>query len=49
MLRVVDSINSKQVQFDEKGRIIDIPYYARVRIEKYWDGNIPTGEKHSIK
>jgi hypothetical protein len=40
-LRVPCSLNSKLVQFDG-GRIIDIPYDARVRIEKYWDGNTPT-------
>ena len=29
------------IRFDG-GKIIDIPYDARVRIEKYWDDNIPT-------
>ena len=41
MLRVPCSLNSKLVQFDG-GIIIDIPYDARVRIEKYWDGNTPS-------
>ncbi len=42
MLRIPSSLNSSLIQFDDKGRIIDIPYDARVRIEKYWDGNTPT-------
>jgi hypothetical protein len=42
LLRVPGSLNSSCIQFDDKGRIIDIPYDARVRIEKYWDGNTPT-------
>lgn len=41
MLRVPWSLNSKLIQFDG-GRIIDIPYDARVRIEKRWDGNTPS-------
>jgi len=41
MLRIPCSLNSDYVQFDG-GKIIDIPYDARVRIEKYWDGNTPT-------
>ena len=42
MLRIPCSLNSKPVQFDDKGVITDIPYDARVRIEKYWDGNTPS-------
>jgi hypothetical protein len=41
MLRVPGSLNSHYIQFDG-GRIIDIPYDARVRIEKSSDGNTPT-------
>jgi hypothetical protein len=41
MLRVPWSINSNYVQFDNKGRIIDIPYESRVRIVNHWDGNTP--------
>ena len=41
MLRIPSSLNSSYIQFDG-GRIIDIPYDAKVRIEEYWDGNIPT-------
>ncbi len=41
MLRIPCTLNSSYIQFDG-GRIIDIPYDARVRIEKYWDGNTPT-------
>jgi hypothetical protein len=42
MLRVPGSLNSKLVQFDNKGRIIDIPYDAKVRVVKHWDGNTPS-------
>jgi hypothetical protein len=42
MLRVPWSLNSNYVQFDNKGRIIDIPYESRVRIVKHWDGNTPS-------
>jgi hypothetical protein len=41
MLRIPCSLNSSYIQFDG-GRIIDIPYDARVRIEKYWNGNTPS-------
>jgi hypothetical protein len=41
MLRIPCTLNSSYIQFDGD-RIIDIPYDARVRIEKYWDGNTPT-------
>ena len=41
MLRIPCSLNSSYIKLD-KGRIVDIPYDARVRIEKYWDGNTPT-------
>jgi hypothetical protein len=42
MLRIPCSLNSSYILFDGAGRIVDIPYNARVRIEKYWDGNTPT-------
>jgi hypothetical protein len=45
LLRIPGSLNSKQVQFDGGGRIIDIPYDARVRIVQKWNGNIPTVER----
>jgi hypothetical protein len=41
MLRIPGTLNYDCVQFDDKGRIMHIPYDARVRIEKYWDANIP--------
>jgi hypothetical protein len=47
MLRVPWSLNSKLIQFDG-GRIVDIPYDARVRIEKRWDGNTPVIERHLL-
>lgn len=45
LLRIPGSLNSKVVQFDKKGKIIDTPYDAKVRIERRWDGNTPTVEK----
>jgi hypothetical protein len=44
MLRVLGSLNSNQVQFDDKGRIMDIPPEAEVRIAhgRYWDGCKPS-------
>jgi hypothetical protein len=44
MLRVPWSLNSKLIQFDG-GRIINIPYDARVRIE---NGNTPVIERHLL-
>jgi hypothetical protein len=41
LLRIPFSLNSKLVQLDDKGGIIDIPYDARIRIEKRWDEDIP--------
>jgi hypothetical protein len=41
MLRIPNSINSKLVRF-ENGRIVDIPYDARVRIRESWDSNTPS-------
>jgi len=41
MLRIPGSLNSSQVRFD-KGRIIDIPPEAEVRVIQYWDGNRPS-------
>jgi hypothetical protein len=41
MLRVPSTLNSDCVQFDDKGRIMHIPYDARVRVEKYWDEITP--------
>jgi hypothetical protein len=41
MLRIPFTLNSKLIQFDG-GRIINIPYDARVRIEKRWDANTPS-------
>lgn len=37
-LRIPSSLNSSYIRFDG-GRIIDIPYDARVRIVQKWDGN----------
>lgn len=45
MLRVPGSLNYDLVRFNEKGQIIDIPYDARVRAVKHWDGNIPDVKK----
>jgi hypothetical protein len=44
MLRVLGSLNSNQVQFDDKGRIVDISPAAEVRIAhgRYWDGCKPS-------
>jgi hypothetical protein len=42
MLRIPFSLNSSCINFDKSGRIIDIPYNARVMIDKRWDGNMPT-------
>jgi hypothetical protein len=42
MLRIPFSLNSDYVRFDDKGEIIDIPYDARVRVERPWDGSTPT-------
>lgn len=45
MLRVPSSLNSSCIQFNDRGKIIDIPYDSRVRIEEPWNGNIPTVER----
>jgi hypothetical protein len=41
MLRIPNSLNYSCCIKSDDGRIINIPYDARVRIEKYWDGNTP--------
>jgi hypothetical protein len=40
MLRVPNSLNSSCIKSEK-----DIPYDARVRVEKHWDGNIPEVKK----
>jgi hypothetical protein len=47
MLRVPSSINSKYIQFDG-GRIVDIPYDARVRIVNRWDNNTPIIDRNLL-
>lgn len=41
MVRIPGSHNSKYVQFDEEGRIVNIPPNSEVRIIQRWDGDRP--------
>lgn len=41
MLRIPSSLNSHLIQFDERGKIIDILPEAEVSIMKRWDGDRP--------
>ncbi|MGA9151334.1 MAG: hypothetical protein WBZ36_12215 [Candidatus Nitrosopolaris sp.] len=41
MLRIPGSLNYSCFKLDDRGKIIDIPYEAKVRIVQKWDGNIP--------
>lgn len=42
MLRIPGSLNSNQVRFGDKDKIIEIPYEAEVRVIRYCDGNKPS-------
>lgn len=45
LLRIPWSLNSNQVHFDERGRIIAIPPEAEVRVINIWDGYEPSIKK----
>ena len=41
MLRLPGSYNSKYVEFNDKGEIVNIPEEAEVKIIQRWDGKRP--------
>ena len=40
-IRIPGSNNSKYIQFNEKGKVVDLPPQSKVRIVQRWDGHRP--------